>query len=140
MSTLGSSISMPVRRISVPLPLAVAAAKARPNHFQTSNGLISRAWSWIQARQAGRSSTRRLQVAETISLGEKRFVAVVKIDGRQFLVGGGPGNVALLAQLDSSEEFGDVLKETMDVPKKPSAKRIQKPIEMRAAGRGSKQA
>jgi hypothetical protein len=48
MSTLGSSISMPVRRISVPLPLAVAAAKARPNHFQTSNGLISRAWSWIQ--------------------------------------------------------------------------------------------
>jgi flagellar biogenesis protein FliO len=62
-------------------------------------------------------------VAETVSLGEKRFVAVVQVDGRHFLVAGGPTNIALLAQLDGKEAFEDVLKKTMTLPGKPTRKR-----------------
>ena len=62
-------------------------------------------------------------MAETVSLGEKRFVAVVQVDGRHFLVAGGPTNIALLAQLDANEPFEDVLKKTMTVPGKQTAKR-----------------
>ena len=63
-----------------------------------------------------RFSTRRLRVAETVSLGEKRFVAVIQIDGLQYLIGGGATNVALLAQLNVKESFGDLLKKTMIAP------------------------
>ena len=42
-------------------------------------------------------------MAATVSLGEKRFVAVIQIDGLQFLIGGGASNVALLAQLEIAE-------------------------------------
>ena len=80
--------------------------------LRSQTGLLSRAWRWMQARQVERSSDRRLRVAETVSLGEKRFVAVVQVDGRHFLLAGGPANIALLAQLDTNEPFEDVLKKT----------------------------
>jgi hypothetical protein len=83
--------------------------------FQNASGLLSRLFNWVRTRQAGRSSGRRLRVSETVSLGEKRFVAVVQVDGNQYLVGGGATNVALLAQLKGSESFGDVMKETMAI-------------------------
>jgi hypothetical protein len=63
-----------------------------------------------------------LRVAETVSLGEKRFVAVVQVDGRHFLLAGGPTNIALLAQLDTQENFGEVLRKTLTTPGKQVAK------------------
>lgn len=35
------------------------------------------------------AKTRRLKVCETVSLGEKRFVSIVEVDGVSLLVGGG---------------------------------------------------
>jgi flagellar biogenesis protein FliO len=64
-----------------------------------------------------------LRVAETVSLGEKRFVAVVQVDGRHFLLAGGPTNIALLAQLDANDDFGNVLKKTLASRKQPSKRR-----------------
>ncbi len=93
--------------------------------LRTSTGLLSRIWGWIQVRRMARPSTRRLRVAETVSLGEKRFVAVVQVDGRHFLLAGGPTNIALLAQLDAKEDFEDVLEKTMTVAGKRRSKRKQ---------------
>ena len=42
---------------------------------------------------------RRLRVSETISLGEKRFLSIVEVDGQDFLIGGGATGVALLAHV-----------------------------------------
>lgn len=53
-----------------------------------------------------KTRTRRLRVAETTSLGEKRFVAIIEVDGVSFLIGGGSTNVALLAQLPSESASG----------------------------------
>jgi hypothetical protein len=59
-------------------------------------GLLKRAWSWMNRKYV---PAKQLRVAETISLGEKRFVAVVQVEGRKFLIGGGASGVALLTQL-----------------------------------------
>jgi len=88
--------------------------------------LSSSAWRNFRAQQIARSTGKRLQVAATISLGEKRFVAVIKVDGREFLVGGGSSSVALLAQLDgteSKESFDQLLTKKLAVPGMPVAKK-----------------
>ena len=54
-----------------------------------------------------RRSTRRLRLSETLSLGEKRFLAVVQFQQQEFLVGGTGNSIALLARLDSSRATPD---------------------------------
>jgi hypothetical protein len=106
-------------------PLLVFPGGTPRMTLQNASGLLSRAWNWFRERQAARSNPKRLHVASTVSLGEKRFVAVVHVDGREFLVGGGATNVALLAQLKDNESFNTVLQETMTPPKKQPAKRVR---------------
>jgi hypothetical protein len=72
-------------------PPAQPSAPAEPH-------LLVRAWTWLQKR-ATLTATKRLRVAETVSLGEKRFVALISVEGREFLIGGGAAGVSLLAQL-----------------------------------------
>jgi len=50
------------------------------------------------------------------SLGQKRFVAVVEIDGNRFLVGGGATEVSLLARLNENEPFSGKLEEVAVMP------------------------
>lgn len=58
-------------------------------------------------------NSRRLKVLETVSLGEKRFVSILQIDGEEFLLGGSASSVVVLAKLDGpilpAEPFGSVL-------------------------------
>lgn len=54
-----------------------------------------------------RRSARRLRLSETLSLGEKRFLAVVQFQQQEFLVGGTGNSIALLARLDSSRVTPD---------------------------------
>jgi flagellar biogenesis protein FliO len=79
-------------------------------------------------------------VATSVSLGEKRFVAVIQVDGLQFLVGGGATNVVLLAQLNGEESFSKVFNETMSAPKKQPAKRVKKRAAKPAVARMGEQA
>jgi hypothetical protein len=67
-------------------------------------------WNWARKHLGSRQSRKRLRVCETVSLGEKRFVAVIEVDGEQFLVGGASSSVATLARLEPSQEFADVLR------------------------------
>lgn len=46
-----------------------------------------------------RRANKRLHVRETVSLGDKRFVAIVQVDGQEFLLGGSQNSVGMLAQL-----------------------------------------
>ena len=46
---------------------------------------------------------RRLQVTETVQLGEKRFVAILRVDGEQFLIGGSATGVSLLSNLQPAQ-------------------------------------
>ncbi len=60
---------------------------------------------------AMRKPPRRLRLCESLSLGEKRFVAVIQFDGQQFLLGGGSGSVSLLARLGEAPDFAALLTE-----------------------------
>lgn len=119
--------------------LSVFPRRASLRPLQNSGGLLSRAWNWICTRQAGRASARRLQVATTVSLGEKRFLAVIQVDGRQFLIGGGATNVALLAQLQPKDSFEGLLNETITAPRKQPVKRSKKQIARLAATQAEEQ-
>ena len=62
-------------------------------------GLLGKAFSWFRARA---TASQNLRLAETVSLGEKRFVAIIHVEGRKFLIGGGTAGVSLLTQLDET--------------------------------------
>lgn len=62
-------------------------------------GFLGKALSWFRARAA---APNHLRLAETVSLGEKRFVAIIHVEGRKFLIGGGTAGVSLLTQLDET--------------------------------------
>ena len=65
--------------------------------------VMVRWWRWVWSQVNGlaaRQRTRRLRVSETISLGEKRFVSILEVDGEQLLIGGSAENLVLLAKLE----------------------------------------
>jgi hypothetical protein len=70
--------------------------------------LLLRAWSWLQKNNKF-SATKQLRVSETISLGDKRFVSLIHVDGQKFLIGGGASGVSLLTQLGAGQASADVL-------------------------------
>jgi hypothetical protein len=79
------------RAVFTPRPEVREARKSGP-------GILARTWAWLH-RKYTLTATKRLRVAETVSLGEKRFVSIVCVEGREFLIGGGASGVSLLAQL-----------------------------------------
>jgi flagellar biogenesis protein FliO len=87
---------------------AEAIEETKPQPQPAASGLLSRAWSWLQKNNKF-SVAKQLRVAETISLGEKRFVALVDIDGQKFLIGGGASGVSLLTQLGANDSAADAL-------------------------------
>lgn len=52
-----------------------------------------------------------MRLCETISLGEKRFLAIVQVDEERILIGGSASSVALLTRLAEKEPFSAVLRE-----------------------------
>jgi flagellar biogenesis protein FliO len=52
---------------------------------------------------AGRRE-RKMRLCETLSLGERRFLALVQVERQKFLVGGSGSSLALLARLPSELE------------------------------------
>jgi flagellar biogenesis protein FliO len=59
------------------------------------------AWRNLLDRTAEltRRTPRSLVLRETLSLGEKRFVALIECDGRRFLIGGSGQSINLLSNL-----------------------------------------
>ena len=51
---------------------------------------------------------RRLRLRETLSLGERRFLAVVEFQQQEFLVGGTSSSIALLARLSPGPASSDI--------------------------------
>ena len=87
------------------------AAKSQP----TLRLLYERAlsvWKWLAHKRSLQLAAKRLRVAETIQLGEKRFVSILQVDGAQYLIGGAAGNVQLLAVLDKAQDAHSVLRES----------------------------
>lgn len=53
---------------------------------------------------SARGNDRRLRLCETLSFGEKRFIALVECDRRMYLLAGTPENISLLRCLNDESE------------------------------------
>ena len=77
----------------------------RPGKFWTAferiGGFLTAHASGVHQSLRRRRTVRRLRLSETLSLGEKRFLAVVQFQQQEFLVGGTGNSIALLAKLDT---------------------------------------
>lgn len=106
-STLAAAVEAAgAQPVQTTISQATVKKQAKPVPVQLpSNGLLSRSARWLQNK--GRSK-KRMQMIETVSLGEKRFVALVKVDGREFLLGGAPSSVGMLADL-GAHGLGELL-------------------------------
>ena len=67
---------------------------------------VRSAWKWLESRRSAHFAARRLHVTETLSLGEKRFVSIIEVDGTQYLIGGSAENVQLLTRLEAHKAMG----------------------------------
>ena len=90
------------------------AEKSLSQPKRRSSGVLSQVWSWVQTRYK-LSSTKRLRVGEIASLGEKRFVAIVTVEGREFLIGGGSAGVSMLTPLGAASEAAQPIQGKIDI-------------------------
>jgi Flagellar biosynthesis protein, FliO len=97
----------PAEEEVVASPAAVEEPK-QPKPAQ--RGMLVRAWSWLQKNNKF-AAVKQLRVSETVSLGEKRFVALVDIDGQKFLIGGGSSGVSLLTALSTNESTAETMQQ-----------------------------
>ena len=74
-----------------------AASRAIPS-TGVAWATLKNLWQWT-LRSTKVRKNRRLRVCETLSLGERRFVAVIEFDRQEFLVGGTGNSLELLARL-----------------------------------------
>jgi len=70
-----------------------------------------RVWQSLSAAAARRTSVRQLRICESVSLGEKRLIAVVEYEKQRFLVGGSAQSVNLLARLGAPPDFSELMTE-----------------------------
>ena len=89
------------RRSSTPTPRV-----HRDALVETVGRHVRSAWRWLERRRSAHFAARRLHVTETLSLGEKRFVSIIEVDGMQYLIGGSAENVQLLTRLEAHEAIG----------------------------------
>jgi len=76
-------------------------------------GALLLALVWTLKRVAdGRRGKQVLAVESALSLGDKRSLVVVAVEGRRLLVGVAPGSVSLVTELHQA--FGDTLAASLD--------------------------
>jgi flagellar biogenesis protein FliO len=71
-------------------------------HRKTASSKLAGLLVRIRALAGGHRRKPRLRLCETLSLGEKRFVAVVEYGRHKFLLAGTQQNISLLQRLDES--------------------------------------
>jgi len=88
-----------------------STAKLLTEAFSTRVGpWWRRWWSSLPALRV-RKAPRQLRLCESVSLGEKRVVAVIQYENQRFLIGGSAHSVNLLARLGEAPDFAELLSE-----------------------------
>jgi flagellar biosynthetic protein FliO len=81
-------------------------------------GLLAVA-AWLLRRHAPSRGMRQAVTVETaVSLGDRRSLVIVGVEGRRLLLGLTPGSVSLVTELGAS--FNDALRASIDDKSKPA--------------------
>jgi flagellar biogenesis protein FliO len=84
----------------------VDESRTLPSKGISGQIFLTRVWSsfqWILQHVSVKQARKNLKVCENVSLGEKRFVAVIQVDDERFLIGGSSSSVSLLTRLQESK-------------------------------------
>jgi flagellar biogenesis protein FliO len=84
----------------------VDESRTIPSAADRGQILLARIWrpfQWMLQRVTVKQARKNLKVCENISLGEKRFVAVIQVDEERFLIGGSSSSVSLLTRLQEQK-------------------------------------
>jgi flagellar biogenesis protein FliO len=80
------------------------SAEEKPGHVEAGGSKLASFLNRITSLASAHRRERRLRLCEMLSLGEKRFVAVVEYGQEKFLLAGTPQNISLLKRLDGNCE------------------------------------
>jgi flagellar biogenesis protein FliO len=61
---------------------------------------------WQQLIEVGKRRPKSLRLCESLSMGDRRFVAVIAYEHSRFLLGGTSGSLVLLARLEDDVDHG----------------------------------
>lgn len=91
-----------ITEVAAGLPVSSQRRTEMPAILRLRAGMamMQTAWRWVESKRSQQIASKRLRVAETISLGEKRTISIVTVDGAQYLIGSSSGGVQLLTRLD----------------------------------------
>lgn len=72
----------------------------------------------------------RLKVEETLALGDRRFVSILRADEERFLIALGPQGITLLARMDSvetvpPESFNEALEHHVELTRPTSVREVE---------------
>jgi flagellar biogenesis protein FliO len=87
-----------------------------PHQPRLAGSKIAALLSRLLSKAVARGRERQLRISETLSLGEKRFIAVVEYGRQKFLLGGTPHNISLLQRLDDGAGRPDAKSNRESVP------------------------
>ncbi len=77
-----------------------SSAEGKPGHAEAAGSRFASFLNRITSLASARRRERRLRLCEMLSLGEKRFIAVVEYGQEKFLLAGTQQNISLLKRLD----------------------------------------
>ena len=63
--------------------------------------------AWFLQKVKVQKAHKRLRMCESLPLGDRRFVAVIQVDGERFLIGCSSSSVSMLARLQQSQTFAE---------------------------------
>lgn len=68
----------------------------------------------VRGRLAAYRPPRRMRLCETLSLGDKRFLAIVTVDQQQFLLSACANSIGVLAQVSQPTSFQQIVQQCCD--------------------------
>jgi len=80
------------------------SAEGKPGHADAAGSRFASFLNRITSLASAHRRERRLRLCEMLSLGEKRFIAVVEYGQEKFLLAGTPQNISLLKRLDPNSQ------------------------------------
>lgn len=89
--------------------LGSGAATSLLTRMATLKTLLYGSLAWLKQR-AKSQPAKQLRVSETVSLGDRKFLALVQVDQERFLIGGSANSVGMLARLKDYGTFAEQMK------------------------------
>ncbi len=65
--------------------------------------------AWFLQRAKAQKARKSLRMCESLPLGDRRFVAVIQVDGERFLIGCSSSSVSMLSRLRQPQTFAETL-------------------------------